>query len=400
MRAALNDKAADQNTVHAKLMVAVTDSSSPYICYLASEPVRAKMLADYEQSRQDKQPGASSNSSGTTSVVSKGSTPSLLGFAIEYGGLTQTTSGTTITFRGNVANSISALLKSSYLGSYQLSQRDPLVRFLTKFSFGVSFDTKANQPSTTQGFEPSGKNFSGFSAKYEIYNHRDPRHKEFKSRWDSLAGKQGMDLALSVGQLRSAMESRRTDFQRWKGSASADIDKLTSTSTDPDLLAVLEKSADLFKSSFFTVPEIQSALSEATTRMTNYVDQQNQIIADIRKSPIATLEYNLTRQLTSNDKTIMATQPNQKIPDLSNLNFVLEGWFGRGPDVPELTLNAGGTWFNSPNTADPKRGRVRDIRASLEADWQLTALTKLNKPTLSLSGGNISIFLQSLWARW
>jgi len=47
---------------------------------------------------------------GSTSLVSKGSSPSLLGFALEHGGLTQTTSGNTITFRGNVMNSITIAL--------------------------------------------------------------------------------------------------------------------------------------------------------------------------------------------------------------------------------------------------------------------------------------------------
>jgi len=209
MKDALARKAAGQTEekTHAQLMQAVTHSLTPYICYLTSEPIRAKMLTNYEQSRRDVQSGATNTSSGSTSLTSKGSSPSLLGFAIEHGGLTQTTSGNTITFRGNVVNSIAALLNRTYLGSYKLTQDDPWAKYLAKLSFGISFDTRANQPSMTQGFGPTSKNFSGFSAKYDIYNHRDPRDNKYKSEWDGLAGRAGGDVAKAIGELQDPLQN-------------------------------------------------------------------------------------------------------------------------------------------------------------------------------------------------
>lgn len=396
MLAVLKQKDLSKDEIHAGLMRAVTGTLTPYICYLASEPVREKMLSDYEKSRQDKQPGAASGSSGSTSLASKGSSPSLLGFALEHGGLTQTTSGNTITFRGNLANSISALLKSSYLASYELSQKDALVRYLSRLSFGVSFDTSTNQPSTTQGFEPSGKDFSGFSAKYAIYDHRDPRHKEFRPQWDGLAATEGNALAVAIGELHDAMKDKRPkEWATWTKAAFDSISTLPTDATDKDLLKALEGSADLFEKVFANTPEIQTPLSQATARMSTYVDKEQAIVAAIRKTPIVTVEYNLTRQLQSNNQSIVSTQMNQKIPDLSNINLVLEKGFN-GANAPELTFNAGGTWFNSPDSSSPKRGRFRDFSASAELDVPLKEIQNIGRPTLSFSGQFLALVNEPL----
>jgi hypothetical protein len=367
-----------------------------YICQFTADAIRPKLLTQAETERQDKQPGATSSSSGSTSLVSKGSSPSLLGFALEHGGLTQTTNGNTITFRGNAANSITALLDSTYLGSYKLSQSDPLVRYLAKVSFGVSFDAATNKPSTTQGFEPSGGSFSGLSVKYEIYNHRDPRDARYIQDWNRLAGEQGVALAGTIANLDVVItQTYATIFDQWSKQVFAAVDALPSDAPESKIREVVDGAAESFHSLFWDLPKIKDAVASVTSSMSSFLKRQDTTLSEIRSTPIATVEYNLTRQLTSNSQTIIATQPNQKIPDLSNVNLVVEKGFVN-PDAPELTLNLGGTWFNSPNTADPTRGRIRDIRASLEADWQLAALKQLDKPTLSLAGQYLNLIAEPL----
>jgi hypothetical protein len=376
---------------------------SPFVVALAPESkgasnaIQAQGRSEVEQNRQDKQAGATSNSSGSTTLVSKGSSPSLLGFALEHGGLTQTTSGNTITFRGNVVNSVTALLKTTYLDSYELSHSDPLVGYLSKVSFGVSFDTQANQPSTAQGFEPSTKNFSGFSVKYDIYNHRDPRDKRYRDTWKKFSDSVGRQAANSIGDLDDLIRFNSARFNTWESKVLADTENLSKSQnpSDSDYTKVITDACTSFVASFADDPAIQKAITQTGLKLGAYSEGVANRIKEIRSTTITTIEYNLTRQLTTNDKNITATRPNQKIPDLSNVNLVLERGFSSA-DTPELTLNVGGTWFNSPNTADPKRGRVRDIRASLEADWQLVALDKLSKPTLSLSGQYLNLFAEPL----
>src|SRR5262249_40405344 len=65
-----------------------------------AEAARA-LVPIFESARTDKSVGASNTASGTTNLVSKGSIPSLLGFAVENGALSRTVSGTTVTFQGS-----------------------------------------------------------------------------------------------------------------------------------------------------------------------------------------------------------------------------------------------------------------------------------------------------------
>src|SRR5437016_1004875 len=60
-----------------------------------------KVLAAAEEARVDKQVGGSDQNSGSTTVVRKGSVPSVLGFAVENGAIKQSVTGTTVTFQTN-----------------------------------------------------------------------------------------------------------------------------------------------------------------------------------------------------------------------------------------------------------------------------------------------------------
>jgi len=295
--------------------------------------------------------------------------------------------------RGNVANSIRAMLNSTYLGSYQLGEKDPLVQGLAKLSFGVSFDTSSNQPSVTQGFTPSKNNFSGFSAKYELINRRDPRNRKWNANWASLAP-EALDLAASFSGLNEVVESN-PNFEQWIAATSADIIGLPDSPTEENIRALLQRSADLFGKLLWNAPEIQNRISQVTSRMNTYLDVENYILNTIRTSPIVTMEYTDTRQLTANNQTIAATQPNQKIPSLSNINLVIEKGI-KGDKAPEFTLNASGTWFNSSDAANPKRGKIRDYRVSAEIDVPLREIQNLGRPVLSFSGQFLALVNEPL----
>ena len=70
--------------------------------------------ASVTQSRTDQQTTAVAGTSRTTSPVSKGSVSSLLSFGEEYGGLTESVSGSVTSVQGNVANIIKAISTKEY----------------------------------------------------------------------------------------------------------------------------------------------------------------------------------------------------------------------------------------------------------------------------------------------
>ena len=361
------------------------ESWPSFLCLTVSDAIRSQLLSEAEEKRLDKQVGAGSNSAGTTSLVSKGSSPSLFGFALEHGGLTQTTDGNTITFRSNAANSVRALMNSSYLGSYELGQDDRLVTGLAKLSFGVSFDAGSNQTSASQGFSPSSKSLSGFSFKYEIFDRRDPRDKHYLSRWQDLSNTAGKQFANSIRDFDKVIRST-PQFAQWEGAVQKDIYALRPSASDDDIMNVIKNAANLFTKLFSDLPEVRNATVAAS--VSSYLTEKNNIIADIRKSPILTAEYNFNRQLTTTNQNLAATQLNQKVPDLSNVNLVLEEGF-HGVNAPELTLNLSGTWFNST-------GRARDYRASLQLDVPLREIANIGQPVFSLSGQFLSLLQEPL----
>ena len=83
---------------------------------------RDPQLADaspIEDARTDKQVGAPASAGGSTSLVSKGSVPAILAFAVENGALTQFASATTVTLRGNLVGWLDLLKNQDFIASYQ-----------------------------------------------------------------------------------------------------------------------------------------------------------------------------------------------------------------------------------------------------------------------------------------
>jgi hypothetical protein len=364
-----------------------------YVCYLSPlETIRSQLLGKAEDKRLDKQPGASSIAAGSTSLANKGSAPWLLAFALEHGGLTQSTDGNTVTFRGNLVNSVRALMNGTYLGSYEVGEGDPLVQYLSKLSFGVSFNT-ATQGTSDQGLTQSTSSFSGFSVRYEFYNHRDPRDKKWSAKWNQLSANAGMELAKSFGNFDAVVRRNPQEFQNWLLSQTDRMVALPLDSLDQQLPTALKETVNSFAGQFLSLPEVKSALSDFTAAIPKYIETENAVFGEIKRTPIVTLDYNFVRQSLPSNQTLTPTQPNQSLPDLSNLMLVLERGFAGGAKAPELTFNASGSWFSTSATG---RGRVRDVRASLQFDLPLREIQNVGQPTLSFTGQFLALLEEPL----
>lgn len=354
-----------------------------YVCYLGpTDAIRPQLLGQAEAKRTDKQPGADSTSTGTTTLVNKGSTPWLLGFALEHGGLTQDVDGNTITFRGNLVNSIRALEQSTYLGSFDVGSDDPLVVYLSKLSFGVSFDTTVDQGTSAQGFSFNRNTFSGASAHYEIYNHRDPRDKKWRNLWNGVAANAGVQLARQFANFDATARRNRAAFDKWLLAQDDALLALPSGAQDSDIQKALQDTMESFGVTFGNAPEVKRALDRFAAEIPEYIKAENTVFAQIKRTSIVTLDYSFVRQSLPQDQTVTTTQPTQSLPDLSNLTLVLERGFA-GANSPELTFNASGTFFSGSAVGG---GKVRDYRASLQLDVPLREIQGIGQPTLSFSG--------------
>ena len=113
-------------------------------------------IRQIEDNRTDKQVGSPGNAVGSTSAVSKGAVPAVLGFAVENGALTQAVSGTTVTLRGNLVGWLDLVQNQGFIAAYQ--DDSPIVRQLRRVSYSFTLNTD-----TGTGADTSSSGLGGFS---------------------------------------------------------------------------------------------------------------------------------------------------------------------------------------------------------------------------------------------
>jgi hypothetical protein len=158
--------------------------------------------ASAAENRTDQQTTAPSGASGSTSVASKGSVPWLLGLAEEYGGLTESTSGSVSTFKGNIANIIKAVDKKKYVASYEAFPHHPMLAAVDRASFSIGFNTGTSGSSTSTSPNPSG--FNSATAHIDLINHRDPRDPRWQRDWSNFLTVDASKLPNADNDLQAA----------------------------------------------------------------------------------------------------------------------------------------------------------------------------------------------------
>src|SRR5262249_1376141 len=107
LKDALAAKERPENERQERIQIAVRNLLAPeadpgyLVLGLSEESVFDNVVNAWERARVDKQVGTSGKGAGTTDLVSRPSTPELLGLGVQLGALTETVSGSTATFTAN-----------------------------------------------------------------------------------------------------------------------------------------------------------------------------------------------------------------------------------------------------------------------------------------------------------
>ena len=339
-------------------------------------------LSELEEQRIDKQVGAGANSSGTTSAASKGTVPSLFNFAVENGALTRSQSGTTITFGGSPANIIKALAKGGYISGAPSFDPGTLSSILSNFTFTISFDASRGNNAGT--FTGDRQQLSGYTVRYQILNHRDPRHPKYARRWYEVVKGPGAVLATRLNQLGNRLVTEKDTkdlFKDWQN----ETNQRVATASDDQLVQVLQQQADKFKEIIDKSPDLSGLVSGAGRALVDYMAIRDQEIKKITKSATLAVEVNEIRQANTNGAVTSASPG--PLPNLTNINVV----FSKGlVDGPEITANGSVTLFDSLPAA-LTIGHVRDFQFSGQADVPLPEIRKIGRSVLSFSGEFVSL---------
>ncbi len=154
------------------------------------------LLQAAEQARLDKQTGSTPSSSGTTSIVSKGVVPQVLGFAVENGGLTETDSNTAATFRGTglgIARLVGGAPQFPYCAISDYQCDSGFKRILNGTSFSISFNTSQNSQTPTGNPPPSNASIlsgnanqvSNWTLRYDFHVRRRYSDDAYRKQWQT-----------------------------------------------------------------------------------------------------------------------------------------------------------------------------------------------------------------------
>jgi len=307
-------------------------------------------LVEASEVRLDKQVGASSVNGVSPSLITHGGVPFILGFAVENGGLAQTTNNTAITFRGNPVGLFNALKNKGFMESVKRDESDPLLRFLKKTSFAFTFNTdRGPEPNVFTG---SSQQLSSVSARIELINRRIPSL--YIRDWENFLNNQAQRLANAINesQFIDPATQRWVDpaMQSWYEQTQA---KLAATS-DADVSGVLQAALDNLPIDNLK-PETVLALEAIERAMGVYQSARDSVVQKINKGLVVTLDYLNKREVNA--------------PDTSNFMFIAEK--GTGGGQVNFTFNGSLTMFNNldslrnfvnANPTLPRPRRVRDFQ--------------------------------------
>jgi hypothetical protein len=320
---------------------------------------RAVLVRTIEEARVDEQVGGSDSNAGSTSLVTKGSVPTILGFAVENGALEREDSGTTLTFRGNFVGIIKALGTSGYIKSYD--EDDPSTRFLRTLSFALSFDTsRGPQPGTFTG---DLKQLSEYSIHLDVYNKRDPRDKSYLARWNKLINTNAQVVTDILAKITQYL---LTDpiLADWNEKASVTVATAAENDYDKVVRVQFAKLQTLQLS-----PQIDTVIESFSTEFNAYLQSRDAVLRDVANGAIVSFDYKNTRNVNE--------------PDLSTFKLIAEGGFFGGK--ADITANASLTILNKiPVGTNSKR--LRDFQMSGQLDLPLGEVQKIGSVVLTFAG--------------
>ncbi|HKW76443.1 MAG TPA: hypothetical protein VJN64_13020 [Terriglobales bacterium] len=321
----------------------------------------ADFVKTIEESRTDKQVGtSSSNGAGGTSVVSKGSVPAVLGFAVENGALTQSVSGTTITFRGNPVGIVQLLQREDFVNARPFADTSTAV--LSRFSFGVSFD--ASRGNGSNGIGPNSspqqllltgdrQQLSSFSLHLDLINKRDPRDRYYRDQWNALTAADVTDVGTALAAVIIPTFGRWPEYTNWENAFKAAVQ-----AANPDELDNVV-AQQLTALSQISVPgNIVFAIKSFTSHYEQLLNDRADLLNIVAHGPLLSVEY-------IDDFSI----PTTKLPDQSTFKIIGETGLFRGSG--DLTGNFNMQFWNAVNATTANR-RFEYFDLSAQMDVPLT----------------------------
>jgi hypothetical protein len=340
----------------------------------------------WEQARVDKQIGATATTSGVTDLVSKPSTSEILGMALQIGALTETVSGNTATFQGNL-DGIYHVLTGTPVVCYECSSTPILKNVNVSGAFDLNRPgtktvttsgaaTPTSPAPTTVLLPKSSRQLSSLTARYDIYNPLDPRSPQFKKAWETAFAKHQTDLKAAgeelLQTLHPILNALVTDPNYITLQATAG-QKIREAAKNQDQAALSLAFTNFFNQAVQLIrakmPDLDQKVVTAAGAVSRYSLLNHQVVQEARGKPQFTFEYTFNQPASQ--------------PDTHDFRLIVGLNPSKGKGL--FSLNLAGTVYGGSIPAGAKYGRVRDFQFAGEFDRPIG--DEISHPaTLSLAG--------------
>ena len=337
----------------------------------------------------DKQIGASSNGSGTTSITEKGGIARIINWAVENGGATRDINGTTVTINFNPIGLSKAIFESSnYLDiatgqdsksflKGTASDEGLASRILRRTNVGLTFDTtrSGDSPMTFVGDK---RQLESITVKTELINKRNPASKTHIARWANFF----KDNRLILNKANSLIDKMIDDDQgvitnqkvaKWFDqiiTGALGIPSSTDEASSVRQIENLIENAPLPEFDDSTKSALKNLLEIAGT----YQSEKEEIYDEIKRGSLLTVQYTNFRNVSE--------------PDRSNFKLIYED---RLLNSLDLTFNSSITIHNSlPNNLDLKR--IRDFSFALQVDYTIREKELIKNERANFLTGSVLSF--------
>jgi hypothetical protein len=369
-------KAAAKITTRADRKAEIADALQSNVRDLALYSLGSEVFMSLvEEGRIDKQVGTSAATNGSTTLVSKGSVPHLIGLAVESGALYQSVSSNIVTFRLNPSGLARALARGSYLVSGPPVNASALETGLSKVAASASFDlTEGSSEGTFTGEQSQLKEVS---VHVDAINKRDPRHPSHAAAIQQL--RVDMGGLVKVVQDYFDVLKQMPEFDQWRVDT-AEVLLTVDVKDDARLKTALDAAGESFVTKFGDAPELQRLSKSLVEQLTSYRSVRDKVFERIAKSSILSFDYAYNRL------TLPEAAPplpdDVSLPTISTVRVIFASPLGR---VGEATVNGALTWFNSQPVPEMD-GAFRDFQISGSLDFKLPEIQQIGTMVLTVAG--------------
>ena len=333
-------------------------------------------VSPIEDARTDKQLGAPGSAAGSTSLVSKGSVPAILAFAVENGALTQSASATTVTLRGNLVGWLDLLKNQDFIAEYQDGSK--VVRQLRRLSYSLTLntDTAADTPEKSDAsglaaispqairarLEKTKQQITGYSFRVAILDQRDPRTAANRASIATFLDAEGVAFLGSDNAFAPLFNSEEYTRKWLPETVDLLIDPARNLSIAEVQRVLYQRLEILRMMAINRIETFDDEVAKVLFALQAFDKARVRLFDAMQKRPLVAFEY-------VNART-------KDLPDASTFRFIAEGQWGSRLD---LTANVAMTVQHAGSVLLPEPtsiGGRRDFQVAAQMDLPLGSVAQ------------------------